>query len=44
MEAFGAPVGDKDSLLFAFILGIEVELVNDWLITPVPTVGENCYM
>ena len=44
MEAQGAPVGEENSLLVAFLFGPKAETPTEWLITPALLAGDNCYV
>ena len=43
--AGGAPVGTRDELLWAFINNDIADAKNgEWIIEPVPQMGEDCFM
>lgn len=44
MMAGGAPVGDYDNLLWAFLTEQEQSTAGEWRIQAVPQMGQDCYM
>ncbi|KIP06703.1 hypothetical protein PHLGIDRAFT_118747 [Phlebiopsis gigantea 11061_1 CR5-6] len=44
LQAFGAPVGERDGLLWAFLLNSDQANAGEWRIVSIPQMGKDCYL